>query len=51
MKFKDKQSGCVYEFLQEHDIADMLRHPDYEVVEEPVVVKEEKPVKQTKKAE
>lgn len=49
MKFKDKASGCIYEFLLDHDVKQMLAHPDYEVVEE---VKEEvKPVKQTKKAE
>jgi hypothetical protein len=46
MKFKDKASGCIYEFLLDHDVKQMLAHPDYEEVKEEV-----KPVKQTKKAE
>ena len=44
MLFKCKQSGCIYEFKEEHDIEAMLTHPQYEVVEPKVVeVKEEKP--------
>jgi hypothetical protein len=42
-KFKDKQSGCVVEFLLEHDIKAMLAHPEYDVVEEEV--KPAEPVK------
>jgi hypothetical protein len=34
VKFKDKQSGNVFEFTLEHDIADMRRHPEYEEVKE-----------------
>lgn len=47
MKFKDKQTGCVYEFLYEHDIVQMLKHPQYEVVEEKET-KEVEPVKKGK---
>lgn len=36
MKFKDKLSGCVVEFLLEHDIKAMLAHPEYDVVQEEV---------------
>lgn len=46
-KFKCKQSGNVFEFLHEHDIKTMKKHPEYtEVVEEVVVVKTNKKVKQ-----
>lgn len=38
MKFKCKLSGGVTEFLHEWDIDAMLKHPDYEVVPEPVAV-------------
>jgi hypothetical protein len=52
MKFKDKATGCVYEFLYEHDIAQMLKHPQYGVVNEQVIVekeiKEVEPVKKGK---
>lgn len=42
MKFRCKQSGCVVEFFYEHDIASMLEHPQYELVEEkPVEVEKE----------
>ena len=34
MKFKCKLSKCEYEFLEEHDIKEMLNHPQYELVEE-----------------
>jgi hypothetical protein len=47
MKFKDKATGCVYEFLYEHDIAQMLKHPQYEVIVEKEV-KEVEPVKKGK---
>lgn len=40
MLFKCKQSGCIYEFKEEHDIEAMLTHPQYEVVEEKVAHKE-----------
>lgn len=46
-KFKCKQSGNVFEFLLEHDIKTMKKHSEYtEVVEEVVVVKPNKKVKQ-----
>jgi hypothetical protein len=47
-KFKDKLSGCVVEFLLEHDIKAMREHPEYdEVFEE---VKKEEPKVPAKKA-
>ena len=39
MKFKCLLSGSVTEFLNAYDIEQMLRHTQYEVVEEPKVVK------------
>lgn len=46
-KFKCKQSGNVFEFLHEHDIKTMRKHSEYtEVIEEVVVVKPNKKVKQ-----
>lgn len=46
-KFKCKQSGNVFEFNLEHDIKTMRSHSGYtEVVEEVVVVKPNKKVKQ-----
>ena len=39
MKFKCLLSGCITEFLNEYDIEQMLRHTQYEVVEEQKVVK------------
>lgn len=46
-KFKCKQSGNVFEFLLEHDIKTMKKHSEYtEVIEEVVVVKPNKKVKQ-----
>ncbi len=46
-KFKCKQSGNVFEFLLEHDIKTMRKHSEYtEVIEEVVVVKPNKKVKQ-----
>jgi len=51
MKFRCKQSGCVVEFFYEHDIASMLEHPQYELVEEkPVEVEVEKEVSTKPKA-
>jgi len=47
MKFRCKVSGNTVEFTQEHDIKSMLKHPQYEVVEEKPVV-EEKVVKEIK---
>ena len=49
-KFKDKATGNVFEFVLEHDIESMRKHPDYEevvvvgytVAEEPLVVKKTK---------
>ncbi len=49
MKFKCKVSGTVAEFLTEYDIKAMLKHPQYEVVEDVVIeeVKEKKkPIKE-----
>ena len=46
-KFKCNHSGNVFDFLQEHDIKAMRKHAEYtEVVEEVVVVKPNKKVKQ-----
>ena len=42
MKFRCLLSGTIVEFKEEHDIQEMLRHPQYEKVEEKV---EEKPAK------
>jgi len=47
MKFKDKVSGEVVEFVSEVDIESMKHHQGYEVVEE-TAPKAEKP-KSTKK--
>ena len=47
MKFKCKHTGQVYEFLQDNDIAEMLKHDEYEVVEEKVEQKP-KPKKEAK---
>jgi hypothetical protein len=49
MKFRDKLSGCVYEFTHDNDIVSMLEHDGYEVVQEKV--EEEKPVKKESKKE
>ena len=42
-KFKDKSSGSVIEFHEEHDIQAMRVHPDYDEVKEQAVdnIKEE----------
>lgn len=34
MKFRCKHSGNVFDFKEAHDIASMLKHPDYEEVRE-----------------
>lgn len=42
MKFRCKHTGQVYEFLAEQDIAEMLKHDEYVVVEEkPIKPKKE----------
>ena len=45
-KFKCKQSGNVFEFLQEHDIKTMRKHPEYIEIVPEVLVKPNKKVKQ-----
>jgi len=45
-KFKCKQSGNVFEFLQEHDIKTMRKHPEYIEIVPEVPVKPNKKVKQ-----
>lgn len=45
MKFKSIHTGEIYEFLQENDIEEMLKHDEYEAVEEAPV----EPVKKPKK--
>lgn len=45
-KFKDNQSGAVYEFTNEHDIKTMREHPEYTEVKEEV-----KPTKKSKQEE
>ena len=53
MKFKCVHTGQVYEYLTEHDIAEMFKHDEYLAIEEDEVVQEvvQKPVKQAKKKE
>jgi hypothetical protein len=46
MKFKCKATSLVYNFEYEVDIMAMMKHPDYEPMEE--VVAEETPVEETK---
>lgn len=43
-KFKDKTTGTVIEFLEEHDIVTMRSHPEYDEVEVDNI-KEEAPKK------
>lgn len=45
MKFTCKHTGQVYEFLQQNDIDEMLKHDEYVVLEEEVP----EPVKKPKK--
>ena len=53
MKFKCKATSLVYNFEYEVDIMAMMKHPDYEPMEEAVAkeapVEETKPVKTPKK--
>ena len=51
MKFRCKQSGNVFEFVNEHDIKTMRSHPEYEEVKEQVeeLEIEKKPVGRPKK--
>lgn len=51
MKFKCKVSGTVAEFLTEYDIKAMLKHPQYEVVEDVVVQEVKEKKKPTKEIE
>jgi hypothetical protein len=46
-KFKDKLSGCVVEFLLEHDIKAMREHPEYDEVVEEVKPEVKAPAKKT----
>jgi len=39
--FKCKRSGTVVEFTAQHDIDEMKRHPEYQVVDVPTVVEED----------
>lgn len=48
MIFRCKVSGNTVEFTQEVDIKSMLKHPQYELVEEVVEVKEVPKKKTTK---
>ena len=54
MKFKCKATSLVYNFEYEVDIMAMMKHPDYEPMEEAVAeeapVEETKPVKTPKKS-
>lgn len=49
--FKDKQTGQVYEFIHEHDIKDMRRHPEYEEVIEEKKEEKKPEVKVSKKTD
>lgn len=48
MKFKCKTTNLIYNFEFEVDIASMMKHPDYEPMEE-TVEEEVKPAKSSKK--
>ena len=51
MKFKCKSTNLVYNFEFEVDIMSMMKHPDYEPMDEtPVAEEEVKPAKTTKKS-
>ena len=51
MKFKCKSTNLIYNFEFEVDIQSMLKHPDYEPMDEsPVEEQETKPVKTSKKS-
>ena len=50
MKFKCKTTNLIYNFEFEVDIQSMLKHPDYEPMDEaPAEEQEVKPVKTSKK--
>ena len=51
MKFKCKSTNLIYNFEFEVDILSMMKHPDYEPIEEAVEQQEEevKPAKSSKK--
>lgn len=44
-KFKDNESGNVYEFLAPYDVEQMRKHPDYTEVKEPIEVPQKAPAK------
>lgn len=46
MKFKCIHTGEIYEFLQENDIEEMLKHDEYEAIEEPKEPKKPKKLKE-----
>ena len=48
MKFKCKHTGQLYEFLQENDIAEMMKHEEYSAVEEEKEQVKPKPKKEAK---
>ena len=52
MKFKCKSTNLVYNFEFEVDIASMMKHPDYEPMDETAAEEPEetKPAKTTKKS-
>lgn len=54
MKFKCKSTNLIYDFEFEVDIMSMMKHPDYEPMDETPVeeppVAETKPVKTSKKS-
>lgn len=49
MKFKCKATNLIYSFEYEVDIASMMKHPDYECIDEAPAEEEAKPVKASKK--
>jgi hypothetical protein len=49
MQFKCKSTNLIYSFEFEVDIQSMLKHPDYEVVEEAVEETHKPAAKSTKK--
>ena len=50
MKFKCKSTGLIYNFEFDVDIQSMLKHPDYESVNETPAEETPAPVKTSKKA-
>jgi hypothetical protein len=49
MKFKCKSTNLIYDFEFEVDIMSMMKHPDYEPMDETPAAEETKPAKTTKK--